>query len=195
MTITNDATTAVFDVCQYMSGEGHLCGVPLPDGRHPNRKYCDEHQPKQSKPKKKTPTGDDVPPRTVNVNIKTPTTPKRKGDADAEAVRAGATVMLGFLPMAFAMAGDSDCAQVINDSIPAIAHQLGELSIYHPGLKKIFAPMESSGEAMAWIGLTMALAPVLVAVLAHHKLIPPALATTIAGMFGGVAQAGAGNGN
>jgi len=194
VTITNDDTTAIFDVCQYATAGG-LCGVPLPDGRHPNRKYCDEHQPKQSKPKKKTPTGDDVPPRTVNVNIKTPTTPKRKGDADAEAVRAGATVMLGFLPMAFAMAGDSDCAQAINDSIPAIAHQLGELSIYHPGLKKIFAPMESSGEAMAWIGLTMALAPVLVSVLAHHKLIPPALATTIAGMFGGVAQAGNASGH
>jgi hypothetical protein len=97
--------------------------------------------------------------------------------------------------MAFAMAGDADCAKLVNDSIPAIAHQLGELAIYHPGLKKVFAPMESSGEAMAWIGLTMALAPVLVGILAHHKLIPPALATTVAGMFGGVAAAGVPNGD
>ena len=39
------------DVCQKPLGDG-ICAIPLPVGHHPSRKYCDDHQPAASKPKK-----------------------------------------------------------------------------------------------------------------------------------------------
>ena len=88
--------------------------------------------------------------------------------------------MLGLLPLIFAMSGDTQCAEALSNGIPQIAAQLGALTEYHPGLKKIFAPGESTGEAMAWIGLTIAVAPVIIAILAHHDLISPKMAQTFA---------------
>ena len=140
-----------FDICQKMVN-GNLCGIPLPLGHHPMRKYCDEHQPAASKPKAKKTESSDTPPRSVNINFKTPTAKKTKADTDGAAVKDGAEKMLGLLPLIFAMAGDIDCSETINNAVPQIAAQLGALAEYHPGLKKIFAPMESTGEAMAWVG-------------------------------------------
>jgi len=156
------------------------CGAPLPlegeVGFHPMRKYCDEHQPKKKKVKA------DTPPRTVNVNIKAPTARATKKDSDAAMVEAGAARMLGLLPLAFLMAGDNECAATMQSAVPQIAAQLGSLSEFHPGLKKVFAPTESTGEAMAWMGLVIAVAPVVIGVLVHHNLVSPKLATMLAGV-------------
>jgi cytochrome b561 len=73
------------------------------------------------------------------------------------------------------------CAGAILESIPAIARQLGELSKFQPVLKKIFTPGESTGEALAWIGLVIALSPVTLAVLAHHNLLKPDTLERLAG--------------
>ena len=178
-----------FDICQKVVN-GHLCGIPLPLGHHPMRKYCDEHQPAASKPKAKKTESSDTPPRSVNINFKTPTAKKTKADTDGAAVKDGAEKMLGLLPLIFAMAGDIECSETINNAVPQIAAQLGALAEYHPGLKKIFAPMESTGEAMAWVGLAIAVAPVIIGILVHHKLLSPKMAQTLA-VFSTVA-AGAG---
>lgn len=181
-----------FDVCQKVIG-GELCGIPLPEGHHPMRKYCDEHQPAASKPKAKKTEPTDTPPRSVNINIKGPAAKKPKADSDAAAVREGAEKMLGLLPLVFAMAGDVECSTTIGAAVPQIAAQLGALTEYHPGLKKIFAPMESTGEAMAWLGLAIAVAPVVIGILVHHNLLSPKMAQTLA-VFSTMA-AGAGSGD
>jgi hypothetical protein len=155
--------------------ECQKCGEPLPEGHHPMQRYCSEHQPKKKKTK-----SDDVPPRTVNVNIKAPTIRATKKGSDAELVKAGAEKMLGLLPLAFLMAGDQVCSETMQRQVPAIAAQLADLSEFHPGIKKIFAPAESTGEAMAWLGLAIAVAPVIVGILVHHNLVSPQLATTLA---------------
>lgn len=157
--------------------ECQKCGVALPEGHHPMQRYCADHQPKKKKAK---PAGEDVPPRTVNVNIKAPTPRANKKGSDAELVRAGAEKMLGLLPLAFLMAGDQVCSETMQRQVSAIAAQLGELAEFHPGLKKVFAPAESTGEAMAWMGLLIAVAPVVVGILVHHDLVSPQLATTLA---------------
>jgi hypothetical protein len=180
-----------FDVCQKVVN-GELCGIPLPEGHHPMRKYCDEHQPAASKPKAKKVEGTDVPPRSVNINFKTPTPKKTKAESDAAIVKDGAEKMLGMLPLVFLMVGDVECSETLANSVPQIAAQLGALAEYHPGLKKVFAPMESSGEAMAWIGLAIAVAPVIIGILVHHNLLSPKMAQTLA-VFSTVA-AGAGQG-
>jgi hypothetical protein len=158
------------------------CTSFLPLGHHVTRKYCDEHQPAASKKRDKVPG--DKPPTTVNFNIKTPTPKAKKGDDVAAKVEAGAAAMLGFLPMALAMAGDAECSTALQSSIPAIARQLGELSRFHPGMVKIFAPAESTGEVMAWVGLVIAVAPVIITILVHHKLVSPKLAETLASVAG-----------
>ena len=152
------------------------CEEALPQPHHPMRKYCDEHQPKKKKPKA------DTPPRTVNVNIKAPTARATKKDSDSALVEAGAARMLGLLPLAFLMAGDNECAATMQSAVPQIAAQLGALSEFHPGLKKVFAPAESTGEAMAWMGLVIAVAPVVIGILVHHNLVSPKLATMLAGV-------------
>jgi hypothetical protein len=78
------------------------------------------------------------------------------------------------------MAGDVQCAQTITAQIPAIATQLGELATFHPGLKKLFAPADSTGEAMAWMGLAIAVAPVVIGILVHHNLVSEKMAATLA---------------
>ena len=180
-----------FDICQKVVN-GELCAIPLPEGHHPMRKYCDEHQPAASKPKAKKTESGDTAPRSVNINIKGPAPKKTKADSDGAAVKEGAEKMLGLLPLVFAMAGDLECSETIGNAVPQIAAQLGALTEYHPGLKKIFAPMESTGEAMAWVGLAIAVTPVIIGILVHHNLLSPKMAQTLA-VFSTVA-AGAGQG-
>lgn len=153
------------------------CDLPLPDGHHPMRKYCDEHQPKQSKPK------GDKPPKSVTVNFKT-TAPKAAKAGPAEEVRAGATSALTFVALGFQFVGDLECAAAIQAQTPQIAAQLGELAQYHPGLAKIFSPVNAQGEAAAWLGLAIAVAPVVIAILAHHNLLPTSVAEKLGGLAG-----------
>ena len=46
----------------------------------------------------------------------------------------------------------------------------------------IYLPAESTGEAMAWMGLVIAVAPVVIGILVHHNLVSPKLATMLAGV-------------
>jgi len=153
------------------------CDLPLPEGHHPMRKYCDEHQPKQSKPK-----GDKAP-KSVTVNFKT-SKPAAAKKGPAEDVRAGATSALTFVALGFQLVGDLECAVAVSAQTPQIAAQLGELAQYHPGLARIFSPVNAQGEAAAWIGLAIAVAPVVIAILAHHNLLPAAVAEKIGGLAG-----------
>ena len=150
------------------------CNTPLGPDAHKLQQYWFEHQPQKGGKR-------DTPPRvTVNVNNKAPRA--TKADTDAAKVREGAERMLGLLPIAFFAVGDTQCGLALQAQIPAIAKQLGELAEFHPGLKKIFAPTESTGEAMAWLGLAIAVAPVIMAILVHHNLVSEKLATTLAGV-------------
>ena len=152
------------------------CENPLPDPHHPMRKYCDDHQPKQSKPKT------DKPPKSVTVNFKTTAPKAAKGPA--EEVRAGATSALTFVALGFQLVGDLECAAAISAQTPQIAAQLGELAQYHPAIAKIFSPVNAQGEAAAWLGLAIAVAPVVIAILAHHNLLPASVAEKLGGIAG-----------
>ena len=153
------------------------CDLPLPDGHHPMRKYCDEHQPKQSKK-----TGDKAP-KSVTVNFKT-STPKTSKSGPAEEVRAGATSALTFVALGFQFAGDMECGAAVMAQTPQIAAQLAELAQYHPALAKVFSPVNAQGEAAAWLGLAIAVAPVVIAILAHHNLLPVSVAEKLGGLAG-----------
>jgi len=159
------------------------CENPLPENHHPMRKYCDEHQPKQSKTKK-----GDTAPSSVTVNFKT-STPKSSKKGPSEEVVAGATSVLSFVSLGFQLVGDVECATAVSAQAPQIAAQLGELAIYHPGIAKIFSPVNSQGEMAAWIGLAIAVAPVVIAILVHHNLMPAGLAEKLGGLAGAVVMA------
>ena len=151
------------------------CDVPLPAegeaGYHRMRKYCDAHQPKK-KPKLVPDDGEPVPPRvTNNVTVNLPKVKTSKADTEAAKVAAGAEAMLGLIPLVMTMVGDDVCPASISAAVPSIAAQLGELSKFHPVLRKVFAGGEGTGEVVAWIGLSVALVPVLLVVLVHHGLI------------------------
>ena len=173
--------------CQFVNKKtGETCGELLPEpgdpAYHPMRKYCDEH-----KPKKKD--GSAQRPLNVNVDLSGPKTSGKKQD-EFDKLVGGATQLLGFIPMGFQLTGDSVCATAIADAVPAIAHQLAQLAQYHPGLKKILAPAESTGEAMVWVGLVLALSPVIIAILSHHGLINEEWAGRLAFLGASVSSGG-----
>lgn len=150
------------------------CGRPLPaegePGYHPQRKYHPECRVK--KPSKVSPDPDAPAPRSVTNNFKV-TLPKSsaKVDADISAVEESAAYMLGFVPMILAGLGDDVCPEALASAIPAIAHQLALLSKYHPFIRKIFVSGEGTGEAMAWVGLVIAVSPAIIAILSHHNVL------------------------
>lgn len=166
------------------------CGTALPvkgePGYHSMRQYCVEcGPPTKAGPKRKRTklrAGDDEPPASVTnnvtVNIPRPRTPKLTGDAAA--VEDGAAQMLNMIPLLWSLTGDEVCPSELQKAIPAIAKQLGVLTKYHPGLKKIFAPGESTGEAFAWIGLLITVSPVLLTILTHHHLLGESMAERLA---------------
>ena len=61
--------------------------------------------------------------------------------------------------------------EALASAIPAIAHQLALLSKYHPFIRKIFVSGEGTGEAMAWVGLVIAVSPAIIAILSHHNVL------------------------
>jgi len=152
------------------------CGAPLPEGHHPMRRYCDDHLPK----KKKKPGATDRVPPSIKVDMRPPAT---KRGSDLEKYEEAALRLLGFMPLGFAMAGDEVCAKAIGDAVPAIAHQLALLAEYHPGLAKLLAPSSTTGEAMVWLGLVMAVMPPITAILVHHKVLPPKMAEMLGASF------------
>jgi hypothetical protein len=79
----------------------------------------------------------------------------------------------------FGMQGDAVCAQAVKDGAPQVAESLALLAKYHPIIVKILAPVEATGEALAWIGLGMALSPMVLAILVHHGLVSDEVAERV----------------
>ncbi len=177
--------------CQFKGG----CTTPLPgvgeDGYHPKRKYCTEHQPRSSsgaaKRKLKEASEGPVPPRVTN-NFKVTVPKASKASGELVELEEAITQMLSFVPMILAATGDEVCPQIIQDSLPALAHQLAILSKFHPVIKKVFMTGEGTGEMMAWIGLLITVSPVMIAILAHHNLLKGKIGERIA-MAVGMASA------
>lgn len=169
--------------------EGCIYTIPLEGepGYHRMRKYCDEHQPSQSSGAKKrrakvTPNSDEPAPRSVTNNFTIKPTPTKvvKPSGEVAELESAITEMMNLIPMVLALTGDTVCTPEIANAIPNIAHQLAVLSKYHPFIKKMFISGEGSGEFMAWLGLVIVTSPVLVTVLAHHKVISGKLAERLA---------------
>ena len=153
------------------------CELTLPTegepGYHRMRKYCDDHQPKATQKAKRA----DRQPRSVHVDLRPP---KATKNTELERLEQGALRLLGFLPLAMALANDEVCGDALTNALPAIAKQLALVAEYHPALAKILAPTsEATGEAMAWFGLFMATSPVLLAVLVHHHVLPAKITATL----------------
>ena len=165
--------------CGKKNSKGKIvCDSFLPNGAPKSQVYCVKHQPKKRARTLGEPKEPPPPKIEVNLGKGAP-----KGSPDELAVEAGALQLLNLIPLVMAMTGDDVCPPAIASAIPAIAHQLGLLSKYHPGLKKIFAPQESTGEALAWLGLVLATTPVILVVCAHHKLLPESLLERLNGVI------------
>lgn len=154
-------------------------------GYHPMRRYCDDHQPSSSPgaaARRRMTNPDEPAPKSVTNNFIVKPAPTRttKAAGDLARVEEGATQLLNLIPMVLAMFGDEVCPPEIAKATPLIAHQLAELSKFHPGLKRVFAPAESTGEMMAWLSLLVVVSPVIVTVLAHHNLVSGKIAERVA---------------
>ena len=150
------------------------------EGRGAN---CIDHKGKRSpKPGDDQPTG-------PTLHIPEPKAPTRK-DARAMEVAKGAETMLGLVVMGLGLTGDEVCTAAWQVAVPQIAAQLGELSRYHPGLAKLFVSSGVGGEGTVWIGLGFAVAPALLATLAHHNMLPQGLAVKIGGITAAVVADG-----
>lgn len=164
--------------CQYVDPEsGAACTEPLPDNAHVTRRFCVGHQRGGHLLKKAK--ADKAPRGHVNVTVKPPS-PRRtpKGDDVARVVGA-VNAYLGLAAKILKARGDEQCATTIGDSAQGIAESVGEIARYHPGIAKMLAPVEATGEAAAWIGLLVAVSPVIVAILAHHELLPQSVADKV----------------
>ena len=177
-----DEVTPSLDTNDYnrpCAREGCTEFVPL--GSRQVRLYCDTHFVGSTASKRKS---KDRRPRSnpnISINLPGPSKPNSK-DKRADEVTAGAQALLTLIVSGIALAGDDVCAAAWNGAIPQIAAQLGELSKYHPGLTKIFAPIGEESEFGVWLGLSFAMAPAVIATLSHHHLMPQALAQKITGV-------------
>ena len=156
--------------CQRELPDGSRCPNPLPEGAIRTQRYCPDHQPKKKKdlgsPSQPGPKST----RTVNLNL--PKVSPSKADSDAAKVEEGVKQLLSLIATGLVLV-DEVCAGAFFESIPSVARQLGELSKFQPILKKIFTPGESTGEALAWVGLVIALSPAILAILTHHHVLKP----------------------
>lgn len=182
------------------------CAKVWKDGRDPctnlfepvnsSQKYCPEHQINAGRNRNASrggPTASSGQPRPTSVTNQIKVTlpgGTKKTDDVAKAVEAGASAMLGLLPVLFAAIGDEPCSEIFTRQIPAIAHQLGEVARYHKGLEKFFAGAEGSGELFAWVGLAAVTLPALIAVVLHHNLVKGVLAERLQVISDTLAAAG-----
>ena len=156
-----------------------ICDQFLPEGHSPNRRRCEGCILKTGWIHRKTRQKKDGPP--VNVTVKLPGAPKQKKGftADQARVEEASTAWLNMLAGVFGMQGDAVCAQAVKDGAPQVAESLALLAKYHPIIVKILAPVEATGEALAWIGLGMALSPMVLAILVHHGLVSDEVAERV----------------
>lgn len=165
--------TVLFDAerCKWVDEDGERCQNSLPVGHHPTRRYCEGHvkdgplRRRAERARKK-----DTPPVTINIGgPKLGRPPKLKGDQLR--VNDAATAWLGMAASVLEISGDLVCAEATKNAAPQIALQLALLSEFHPILVKILAPVEATGEALVWVSLAMAISPLILTVLTHHKVI------------------------
>ena len=156
--------------CQFIDEHGERCQTPFPPDSHPSRKWCDDHKRGGIKdPRTKKSRKGDVPP--ITVNIKAPTGRPAKLKDDQQRVHQAAMAWLGMVSQVLKVTGDEVCAEATIKAAPEIALQLALLSEFHPIIVKILAPIEASGEALVWLSLAMAVSPLIITVLTHHKVI------------------------
>ena len=148
------------------------CPNDLPVGHSPKRKYCDDC-PKGMHKRSKA----DTPP--VNVTVKFPGGAAKDFTPTQRKVAEAATAWLGMLAVLLEVQGDATCATATKRATPEVANQLAILSKFHPIIAKVLAPIEATGEALAWISLALAISPVVLTVLTHHKVISEEAAARI----------------
>jgi hypothetical protein len=169
--------------------DGRMCNEPgctnlLPDGSHPARKYCDDHFKGRGDRtgRKRAGNNGEKPPRLV-VDVGGARKTGGKNDQRARDTAAGAAAMLNVVATGFAMAGDNACATAFTNGTPALAGAVGELSKFHPGISKFFAPVGAESELGAWLGLLLAAAAIAVPVMAHHGVLPDSIGVKLGGIF------------
>lgn len=145
------------------------CDKFLPEAHGKNRIRCDGCQRDGGWIHKGTKSKKDAPPVGVTVNLGGAKGPKL--DETQTKVRDAALAWLGMVEVVFRSTGDNTCADALKGTAPQVAQQLAVLSKFHPIIAKILAPVEATGEALAWVSLSMALTPFILAVLVHHNVI------------------------
>jgi hypothetical protein len=162
------------------------CDQFLPEVHGQNRIRCDGCQRDGGWIHKGTKAKKDRPP--VDIKIDLGKSPKAtKLEPDQQRVLEAATAWLTMIGQGMAAFGDETCPKALAEATPQIAQQLAILSKFHPMIVKVLCPIEATGEGLAWISLTMALAPVVLVVLVHHKVISEEQAKT----FGVLTMVGA----
>lgn len=156
---------------------GGECDRFLPEPHGKNRIRCDGCQRDGGWIHKGPKAKKDRPP--VNINVDLGKAPKgQKLEPDQQRVYEAATAWLTMLEQGMRAFGDEVCPDAIKIAIPQVALQLAILSKFHPMIIKILAPVEATGEGLAWISLSMAIAPVVLVVLVHHHVISEEQAKT-----------------
>ncbi len=163
------------------------CENFLPLDAHRFQRYCEVHaRPARPKPgaNKRTRTRRDAPPKVV---IDLGQRGAKASSPQTKKVENGAKAALGLIGVGVTMMGDQVCGSAIAAGAADFGKALGELSKYQPIIAKIFAPASASDQAAAWLTVGMATLPILIPVLAHHKLLP----AQVGMLLGGVAHAAA----
>lgn len=175
---------APVEVCQRPD-----CENPLPLDHHPTRKYCDEHQPKQSAKRRDTkPEG--VAPK-INIDLglgsaKPSGKAARQAD-EIEAVKKRAASLAKMIATILMMAAGDNLvlqgdAMDLSTGADQWANAIGELAVHEAWLRKIATGGESGERAVAWMTAAIATAGLLLPILLRHDVLPKNLAAVLSGV-------------
>jgi hypothetical protein len=144
--------------------------------------YCDEHGPKKQRAK------EDKAPPSIQINLgATPGASKAKGDPEIEQVRARALALAKTLAMFLTLINERD-AQAVDKGSENWAKAVAEVARHEEWLRKFAAGGDAPERVMAWLGLGMASAGIILPILLNHNALPPQVAALVVGMV----EAGAG---
>ena len=151
--------------CTYKhESTGGRCLNRFPPGSSPKRMYCSDCPKGAHRRAAKS----DTPPSGITVNVSAGKGPKLSSAEKKVEEAALAWLMLAATLLAM---NDPTCAEAVKSSAPQVATQIAVLSKYHPVIARVLNPVEASGEVLAWITLVVAVSPIILTVLAHHKLL------------------------
>jgi hypothetical protein len=149
-----------------------------------NQQFCDEH----TKSSKKRPPKEDKAPPSIQINLgATPGASKAKGDPEIEQVRARALALAKTLAMFLTLINERD-AQAVDKGSENWAKAVAEVARHEEWLRKFAAGGDAPERVMAWLGLGMASAGIVLPILLNHNALPPQVAALVVGMV----EAGAG---